>query len=124
MLQPGDSNPVKAVKDPNGQARIKCPGCGYDHALNTDPSNGRPCWGFNGDLDRPTFSPSLLCRTGHFVPGQPPAEQCNICLECARDGQPTVCSICHSYIRDGMIEFLPDSTHALAGQTVPLPEIA
>jgi hypothetical protein len=32
------------------------------------------------------------------------------------------CGICHSFIKDGMIQFLDDCTHALAGQTVPLGE--
>jgi hypothetical protein len=31
--------------------------------------------------------------------------------------------ICHCFIRDGQIQFLLDCTHALAGQTVPLPPI-
>lgn len=30
---------------------------------------------------------------------------------------------CHAYIRNGAWEFLPDSTHALAGQTVPVVDI-
>jgi hypothetical protein len=29
--------------------------------------------------------------------------------------------VCHSYIRNGRIEFLPDCTHARAGQTVDIP---
>ena len=29
---------------------------------------------------------------------------------------------CHSFVRSGRIEFLSDSTHALAGQTVDLPD--
>ena len=28
---------------------------------------------------------------------------------------------CHSFVTDGRIQFLTDSTHTLAGQTVPLP---
>jgi hypothetical protein len=31
--------------------------------------------------------------------------------------------LCHSFVRDGRIEFLSDCTHSLAGQTVELPEI-
>lgn len=31
------------------------------------------------------------------------------------------CGVCHSFVRAGRIEFLGDCTHALAGQTVPLP---
>lgn len=29
---------------------------------------------------------------------------------------------CHSFVRNGMIEFLKDSEHHLAGKTVPLPD--
>jgi hypothetical protein len=31
--------------------------------------------------------------------------------------------VCHSFVRDGRIEFLSDSTHHLSGQTVELPEV-
>jgi hypothetical protein len=51
---------------------------------------------FNGDFLNPTFNPSLL---QNFVPGQ----------------------TCHSWVRDGKMEFLNDSYHELAGQTVELP---
>jgi hypothetical protein len=50
-------------------------------------------WAFNGDLERPTLNPSLL-------------------LFGVRR--------CHSFVRDGMIEFLADCDHELAGKTVPL----
>ena len=33
-------------------------------------------------------------------------------------------SRCHSFITDGRISFCGDSEHALAGQTVDLPEVA
>lgn len=29
---------------------------------------------------------------------------------------------CHSYLRDGQLEFLADCTHALAGKTIALPD--
>jgi hypothetical protein len=29
--------------------------------------------------------------------------------------------VCHVFIKAGMIQFLGDCTHALAGQTVPIP---
>lgn len=73
-----------------------CPGCDCDHAIPVEkpnPANGA-MWSFNGDLDRPTFSPSL-----HLV------------------------GFCHSFVTDGRIQFLSDCTHALAGQTVDLPEV-
>jgi len=53
-------------------------------------------WTFNDSLDAPTFTPSYLARR----PGLR----------------------CHSFITDGSIRFLADCSHALAGQTVPLPE--
>lgn len=81
---------------------FKCPGCGWTHMLNTGP--GRPRWTFNGDLDRPTLSPSINHRQ-EFTAADRPAR------------------VCHSFVEDGRIRFLPDSTHQLAGQTVDLPEI-
>jgi hypothetical protein len=30
--------------------------------------------------------------------------------------------VCHSFVTDGKIQFLSDCTHALAGQTVALPD--
>lgn len=54
-------------------------------------------WSFNGDRIKPTFNPSLLVA----MPGLP--------------------SRCHSFVKDGQIQFLSDCTHALAGKTVDLP---
>jgi hypothetical protein len=56
-------------------------------------------WTFNGDLDKPTFTASLLI-------GQ---------------GDPSYC--CHSQITDGKIFFYQHSHHVLKGQTVELPDI-
>lgn len=74
-----------------------CPGCRSAHQVRTDPRLS-PCWEFNGDDELPTFNPSVLLR------GE---ELC-----------------CHSFIRDGNIQFLEDSTHALSGKTVPLPDFS
>jgi hypothetical protein len=83
---------------------------------------GRAPWGFNGDLERPTFTPSILMRRGHFADQTPPAD-CWICKRAASMGTTSICCICHSFVADGRIRFLDDCTHALAGQTVDLPEI-
>lgn len=64
------------------------------------PVNGKDGWTWNERLDLPTLSPSLLTRTE----GGPDGKQ----------------QVCHSYVTDGKIRFLPDSTHALAGKTVSL----
>lgn len=81
--------------------RFVCPGCAqYDepgstfHAAHVFDSS----WTYNGAGEKPTVSPSIKL-TSH-------------------DGR-----VCHSFIREGRIEFCADSTHALAGQTVELPEI-
>ncbi len=76
-----------------------CPGCGYDHPFHTGGDPGaHPQWSFNGDMERPTFSPSLLCNKDH-----PPSR-------------------CHSFVTDGKIKFLEDCWHPLKGQTVDLPD--
>lgn len=59
-----------------------------------------PRWDWNGDLVKVTLYPSMLTRgSGDFI--------------------------CHSFLRDGVWDFLTDSTHQYAGQKVdmrPLPE--
>lgn len=43
---------------------IECPACGHRHLFNSRDSvlakRGGPSWSFNGDLERPTFDPSML----------------------------------------------------------------
>ena len=99
-------------------ATFKCPGCGDTHVIRV---SGPKAWGFNGSVERPTFTPSLLVRTGHFVtPGEC---WCNYDKAHPDDASGFACYRCHSFITDGRIQFLGDCTHALAGQTVDLPEI-
>ncbi len=102
-----------------GLVLFLCPGCKTGHQVRVDPAFGS-AWGYNGNPDAPTFTPSILCRshetekdengrwTGEWVRGP--------------DGKP-IPSVCHSFVTDGQIQFLSDCTHALAGQTVPLPEM-
>ena len=102
-----------------------CPGCKHSHLVYID-GGGKPSWSWNGDVNKPTFKPSVVIRTGHHVPGQPPADECWLCKRTEqRRAQGleahTICGICHSWVTDGRIEFLSDSTHDLAGQTVDLP---
>lgn len=80
---------------------FECPGCKVGHSVWIDASKHRVTWEYNGNIDSPTFSPSLLVRfpwNGKEV-------------------------ICHSFIRDGKIQFLSDCTHELAGQTVEMYEV-
>jgi len=110
-----------------GMVMFKCPGCGETHGVYVEPSpdgQARPIWGFNGDGDRPTFTPSVLVRTGHFVPGHEHKQSC-WCTYYAEHPDETrdfECRTCHSFVTDGQIQFLSDCTHHLAGRTVPLPD--
>lgn len=81
-----------------------------------------PVWSFNGDLERPTLSPSILSRSGHYVPGH--TGQCWCTPDPDGEDWGFKCGVCHSFVREGRIEFLSDCTHVLAGQTVDLPEIS
>lgn len=74
-----------------------CPGCGNDHPFEIECANGNG-WTWNGSMDKPTFSPSLLCN-----PDIPEVR-------------------CHSFVSDGKIQFLSDCFHKLAGQTVDIPD--
>jgi hypothetical protein len=115
---------AKIVVDNEGRfygVQIQCPGCLWlhdgspsAHVLETDwmpegmqrTLGHRPdFWAFDGNLERPTFSPSLLRQSHRW------------------EGEQKVPFVCHSFIRDGRIQFLTDCTHALAGQTVDLPDV-
>lgn len=76
-----------------------CPGCEQAHAVHVGGDHPGPKWGWNGSLDAPTFTPSILVKRHAGYE-----------------------SVCHSFVTNGRIQFLADSTHPLAGQTVDLPE--
>lgn len=105
---------------------FRCPGCDTTHSINVDSSE-RPRWTWNGSADKPTFTPSVLVRSGHHLPGHKPGWPCWCTYnqaELAKGNEPSGfdCNVCHSFITDGQIQFLSDCTHALAGQTVQLPK--
>ena len=81
-----------------------------------------PVWGWNGSLDVPTVTPSILVRSGHYSGSGSESCWCTYNKEHPESASPFKCTLCHSFITDGKIQFLPDSTHALSGQTVELPE--
>lgn len=79
-----------------------CPGCNCLHSVTIRPDvNDRGAgWTFEGTLERPTYQPSQLTRWEH--------------------GEERTPHVCHTFIREGMIQFLSDCTHALANHTVPM----
>jgi hypothetical protein len=93
---------------------IQCPACGNGHKFDV----GR--WQFNGNVDRPTFLPSMLVQSGHYIPGHQGDCWCTYNAEHPDGPAPFTCVSCHSFVRDGRIEFLSDCTHELAGKTVDL----
>lgn len=94
---------LRRAASPDGsdvRVMFLCPGCCKLHSVRVA---GDHAWGWNGDMVRPTFTPSILVRSYTW------------------DGTGEVPTVCHSFVRDGRVEFLSDCTHALAGQTVLLP---
>ena|ERR1700734_1490618 len=67
-----------------------CVGCKRDHGFTL------PGWDWNGSMEKPTFTPSLMCDRGD------PTHQC------------------HTIITDGKIAYQSDCHHALAGQTIEM----
>lgn len=100
-----------------GRVGFMCPGCKEMHQVRVE-GEARPLWGFNGDYDRPTFTPSVLV-TGTYA--EPPVTAENL-DEWRRHPWPQtkVERVCHSFVTDGHIRFLDDCTHARRGDVVRL----
>jgi len=101
---------------------FRCPGCNDWHHVKVG-EGPRPRWKWNGDVVRPTFDPSVLVTCGHYVQGH--SGDCWCTYNAAHPEEKTTfgCYRCHSFVKNGQIQFLDDCSHALAGQTVPLPPI-
>jgi hypothetical protein len=82
-------------------AMYQCPGCKSLHilALEGRVTKG-PKWKWNGSTESPTFTPSVLSRSPRLK-----------------------VAICHHYVTDGRIQFLPDCQHQMARQTVDMEDI-
>jgi hypothetical protein len=119
---------VKPVNDSKSQLygyQFQCPACNNAHLLPVGEGPG-PRWDFNGSLEFPTFSPSLLIRSGHYTSGGTDHCWCKYNEKQIAAGKKPAgfkCTICHSFIVNGQIQFLTDCTHELAGSTVDLAEI-
>lgn len=94
-----------------------CEGCVGYHMFYTRPwrrwnpatqklseSLDGPVWTFNGDVEKPTFSPSLVVH------------------EVVHEGK-QLRPRCHLFVREGRVQFLTDCGHALAGKTVDLLDV-
>lgn len=103
---------LRSIKWGDGRALgFWCPGCNGAHIVIIE-SDKRPKWWWNSSATAPTFTPSILVRTGRAI--DPTYED--------DPDFPDPPEVCHSYVTDGQIQFLSDCLHSLAGQTVPIPE--
>lgn len=105
------SSESESYKEGQREYHFHCPGCNCMHGYYTHWSKdraaasrtGAPVWSFNNNLEKPTFTPSLLYRWHNEYSGKD--------------------HVCHLYVTDGKIKFLDDCTHCLAGQIVDMKEI-
>lgn len=88
-----------------------CQGCEAYHQIWVEGGDINRNWGWNGDVDRPTFTPSVLVT----YPANPDADE--EFKEWRTERR------CHTFITDGQVQFLGDCTHAMAGKTLPLPPL-
>lgn len=95
---------LREISNERGTYMFYCPGCKCSHAYFTKTGDikGVPAkkitWDFNGDMEKPTFNPSLK----NTYP----------------DGR-----ICHLFVKDGKIIYCSDCFHELSGKTVEMEEI-
>lgn len=82
-----------------------CPACKYDHYVRVSSTDkSLSIWTVTGvKEDKPTVSPSLLINA-----------------RCHQRNPKAI--LCHSFIRDGKIQYLNDCTHSMAGQTIEIPD--
>lgn len=104
---------VARVRDlGDGRLAFKCPACREDHVFRI---TGAGAWDYNGNPWRPTLTPSILVTGKHWL------TDAELKRVMAGGKVKPKDKRCHAYITDGMIEFLGDSLHDMAGQTVQLP---
>lgn len=101
---------------------FRCPGCKIIHQVQVGKGSG-PRWTWNKAMVKPTFTPSVLVKYSKLTEeGEKQAEEWRNNdykpIDMKFDNQPVVC---HSYVREGKIQFLSDCTHSLSNKTVDLP---
>jgi len=90
-----------------------CQGCECTHGIVVE---GPGAWGWNGDVDRPIFTPSVLTTWKADPDAGPGFEEYRTERRC------------HTFVgcsgaQPGEVIFLSDCTHALAGTVQPLPDL-
>jgi hypothetical protein len=88
---------MKLAKTIDNRYIFYCEGCAMCHSFDNR-------WNFNGDMEKPTFYPSLLVQMRNAIVNNIVANN----------------YVCNSFVREGKIEYLNDCSHKLAGNTVEL----
>jgi len=95
---------------------IYCPACRCTHGFTER-------WTFNGDFEKPTFNPSMLVKSGHYMQEHKGDCWCDYNRKHPDKQTPHKCIICHSYVTNGKIKYLSDCTHEFAGKTIDLEDM-
>ncbi len=92
---------VEKVDNVEGLYLVACPACKQLHQIPTtkEASHNGAVWKFDGDMKRPSFSPSLHIKD--------------------ESGK----TKCHSFIEQGHFRFLSDCNHSFANMMVPMADI-
>lgn len=78
---------------------VKSPATGEHALFYTNPKFSPGVWTFNGDVEHPTFSPSMLMHPNNIRVHE------------------------HFFVRNGKIQYLHDCDHAMAGMTVDMVDV-
>lgn len=88
-----------------------CPGCEFMiegtgiHRLPVNTDAVTPSWEWDENLENPTISPSILTQYEYG------------------EGEKKTTKRCHSFLRNGIFEFLGDCTHSLKNQHVAMKDL-
>lgn len=119
---------LKWRSDGPGRLSFYCPSCLDIHTVSI-PDETKPnvhTWGFEFKDNKVTLTPSVALRSGHYSERFKPGDNCWCTFNKEHPDDPSKfkCGICHSFIINDRIQFLGDSTHILANQTVELPNFS
>jgi hypothetical protein len=87
---------MKLIKKYGERLYFYCPGCKHAHCYDI------PRWEWNGSYESPTFSPSL--RVFYTEPKTK-----------------KMITVCHLWLKNGVISYCDDSPHDMKGKSVELP---
>ena len=105
-----------------------CQGCNSAHTIKT---KGAGAWGWNGDMEKPVFTPSVLVTGVDFTEKGRADYDAWFAADCPQPPPPAFESKdmrCHTFVgcngaQPGEVIFLSDCTHALAGQVLPFADL-